>query len=76
MAQSLDPTNALAQAGLGWAAVLEGRPEEAARLWRSVIDVTRDGATLQRMIEVFGAVGDRASEARARAALARLGAAR
>jgi len=72
-ALSLDPGNAQVRVGLGWAALIGGEPAEAARLWRDVIDLTRDGATLQRMADVFHARGDRESEARALAALARLG---
>src|SRR5207249_11889321 len=75
-ALGLDPGSAVARAGLGWVALVIGRPEGAARLWRDVIDATRDGATLVRMADVFHALGDRESEARARAALARLGGAR
>jgi hypothetical protein len=52
------------------------QPSDAARHWRGVIDATRDGATLQRMIELYAATGDAEAEARARAALARLGGAR
>ncbi len=69
----LEPGNVQAQVGLGWAALFARQPEDAARLWRGVIDAARDGATLRRMIELYRAVGDPASEARARAALARLG---
>ena len=71
-ALSLDPGNAQVRVGLGWAALIGGEPAEAARLWHDIIDLTRDGATLQRMADVFHALGDRESEARALAALARL----
>ena len=74
-ALALDPGNAQAQLGLGWAALGAGQPADAARLWRGVIDAARDGVTLRRMIELYRAVGDRAAEAQARAALGRLGAA-
>jgi cytochrome c-type biogenesis protein CcmH/NrfG len=72
-ALALEPGNAQALVGLGWAALGARRPADAARLWRGVIDATRDGATLRRMIELYRAVGDQASEAQARAALGRLG---
>ena len=75
-ALSLEPGNVAARVGLGWAALVARQPEDAARLWRDVIDVTRDGDTLRRMADVYHALGDRESEARARAALARLGGAR
>jgi len=73
-ALQIEPGNVPARVGLGWAALVAGQTADAARLWRDVIDVTRDGATLQRMADVYHALGDRESEARARAALARLGA--
>lgn len=72
-ALEIEPGNVPARVGLGWAALAARQPADAARLWRDVIDLTRDGATLQRMADVYHALGDRESEARARAALARLG---
>jgi tetratricopeptide (TPR) repeat protein len=75
-ALALTPGDAEAQVGLGWAALMSRQPSDAARHWRGVIDATRDGATLQRMIELYAATGDAEAEARARAALARLGGAR
>ncbi len=71
-ALALDPGNVTAQVGLGWAALVARQPADAAHLWRGVIDVTRDGATLRRMIELYRAVGDTAAETQARAALGRL----
>jgi tetratricopeptide (TPR) repeat protein len=70
---SIDPTMVGATVGLGWVASYRGDLGEAARLWHPVIARTRDGATLQRMIEVYEHVGDPAAAAEARAALARLG---
>ena len=72
-ALSLDPTSVAAQVGLGWAALIAHRPADAARIWRGLIALTRDGATLQRMAELYHAMGDPAAETEARAALARLG---
>ena len=72
-ALQIEPGSVPARVGLGWAALAARRPADAARLWRDVIDLTRDGATLRRMVDVYHALGDRESEARARAALARLG---
>jgi hypothetical protein len=43
-------------------------------MWRGLIGLTTDGGTLLRMAELYHALGDRAAEAEARAALARLGA--
>jgi hypothetical protein len=75
-ALSLDPSSVAAQIGLGWAALIDHRTSEAARAWRGLIGLTRDGATLQRMVELYHAMGDRAAETEARAALARLSAPR
>ena len=69
----IDPTSVAAQVGVGWAALVAGQPAEAAREWRPVIGLTRDGATLQRMADLYRSLGDAAAEAEARAALARLG---
>ena len=41
-----------------------------------MIGLTRDAGTLQRMAELYHAIGDGVAEAEARAALARLGAGR
>jgi tetratricopeptide (TPR) repeat protein len=75
-ALALDPRNAEAQVGRGWASLAARRPEEAAALWRPVIEATTDPVTLQRMIEVFAALGDAGSAERARHALRALGTAR
>lgn len=72
-ALNLDPSNVAAQVGLGWAALVARRTAEAARIWRGLIGLTQDGATLLRMVDLYHAVGDPAAEAEARAALARLG---
>jgi hypothetical protein len=72
-ALNLDPSSVAAQVGLGWASLADQRPADAARHWRPVIDLTRDGPTLQRMVELYHAVGDPAAETEARAARARLG---
>jgi tetratricopeptide (TPR) repeat protein len=71
-ALGIDPDNVAARVGIGWAALVAGQPTEAARQWRPVIDVTRDGATLQRMVDLYRGLGDAAAEAEARAAIARL----
>ena len=72
-ALALAPGDPQARLGLGWANLLARRVTDAARLWRPVIGQTRDPATLQRMVEVFRAVGDQAAAAEAAAALQRLG---
>jgi hypothetical protein len=71
-AQALAPDRAEPLVGMGWASVVSGRPDEAAATWRPIVGVVRDPATLRRMIGVFRATGDTASEAQARASLARL----
>jgi tetratricopeptide (TPR) repeat protein len=68
-ALNLDPTSVAAQLGLGWAALMAHQPRDAARLWRGLIALTDDGATLQRMVELYHAVGDPEAEAQARIAL-------
>jgi len=75
-AEALAPDDADARIGLGWALLLAGRAEEAAAAWRPVIAVTRDSGTLLRMAELYRALGDRAAEAEARAALTRAAGAR
>ena len=75
-ALNLDPGSVPALVGLGWAALAAQRPEDAARTWRGVIGLTRDGATLRRMAELYQALGDAAAAAEARAALVRLDGAR
>ena len=72
MVLSLDPGNVPAQVGLGWAALLARQPSSAARIWRGMIGLTRDPATLERMVELYHAIGDGVAEAEARAALARV----
>jgi predicted Zn-dependent protease len=62
--------------GLGWASMVGRRAQEAAVRWRPVISATRDPHTLERMVELFHALGDRQAESEARAMLARAGAAR
>ena len=71
-ALDLDPGSVEAQVGLGWAMLLAHRAPDAARYWRAVTTLTRDGATLRRMVELYHSLGDAASENQARAALARL----
>lgn len=68
-ALSLKPGDVAAQVGLGWAALGARRPADAARVWRGVIGLTRDEATLERMIDLYESVRDPASAAEANAAL-------
>ena len=69
----LDPSSTAAQIGLGWSALLAGNTGEAARWWRPVVTRTRDVATLRRMVDLFGAMGDATAAEQARAALAGMG---
>jgi cytochrome c-type biogenesis protein CcmH/NrfG len=69
-AEALDPSNVDARIGRGWALLFARSPQEAAVAWRPVVALTRDSDTLRRMIELYQALGDRETEARARAALA------
>ena len=72
-AAALQPESAEPRIGLGWASMVGRRADEAAARWRPVISMTRDLNTLERMIELYHALGDRSAEAEARAALARAG---
>ncbi len=71
-AEMVLPGSMEARLGRGWARLMLRRPAEAAELWRPVIGVTRDPATLARMVELYQGLGDAQSAAEARAALARL----
>ena len=71
-AEVLLPGSLEARLGRGWARLMMRQPSEAAELWRPVIGLTRDPATLSRMIELYQAIGDAAAAAEARAALGRL----
>jgi cytochrome c-type biogenesis protein CcmH/NrfG len=68
-AEALDPSNADARIGHGWALLFAGRQQEAAAAWRPVVALTRDSDTLRAMIKLYQALGDRENEARARATL-------
>jgi tetratricopeptide (TPR) repeat protein len=72
-AEALDPSNVDARIGRGWALLFARRPQEAAAAWRPVVALTRDSDTLRSMIELYQALGDRETEARARATLAQVG---
>ena len=71
-AEALDPSNVDARIGRGYAALFAGRQQEAASIWRPVVAQTRDSDTLRGMIELYQAIGDRETEVRARATLARV----
>ncbi|MBI1798440.1 MAG: glycosyltransferase family 39 protein [Candidatus Eisenbacteria bacterium] len=59
----IDPTSIDAQIGLGWATLISGRVEDAARIWRPVISRAADPTTLRRMAAVFHRLGDAEAEA-------------
>jgi hypothetical protein len=71
-AEQVSPRNAQARIGRGWVSLLAGRPEEAAQLWRPVVGVTDNAATLERMRALYQSLGDRAAAVEAEAALAKL----
>ncbi len=75
-AEALEPSNVDARIGHGWALLFARRPQEAAAAWRPVVAMTRDSDTLRAMIQLFQALGDRETEARARAVLAQAGSGR
>jgi hypothetical protein len=70
-AEQASPGNVPARIGRGWASLLAGRDREAADLWRPVIPMTRSVPTLERMVALYRALGERAAAAEAEAALAR-----
>ncbi len=69
-AAQLEPGDSAAQIGLGWALLLAHRPDAAAQVWKPVVSMTADPATLRRMSEVFEQQGDHESAAAARRSLA------
>jgi tetratricopeptide (TPR) repeat protein len=71
-AEALSPGNPSARYGLGWANVLTGNQQEAARLWRPIISTTTSPAALQRMASLYHMLGDREGENEAIGALERL----
>jgi len=70
---AIDPARTSARVGLGWAALVSRDAVGAARIWRPLIGQTNDPPTLERMAQLFAALGDRSGETQARAALARMG---
>jgi cytochrome c-type biogenesis protein CcmH/NrfG len=70
-ALTLAPDDVRSRVGLGWASLVARRPAEAAARWRPVVNLTDDPHTLERMVDLFHAMGDPVAESEARAALAR-----
>jgi len=70
---ALKPDSIEGRLGLGWAYLVSRQPQQAAQLWRPVIRSASDPGTLERMIELYRALGDAAAETEARATLARVG---
>ena len=68
-ADRLAPGDPLARATRGWAALLAGRPGEAAMLWQPVIEATGDTLMLERMARLFAERGQADAAARARTQL-------
>jgi tetratricopeptide (TPR) repeat protein len=69
-AVALDPGSVNARISLGYSLLVAGRAREAGEAWRPIVARTRDSGTLQKMMELYRALGDRVAEAEARAALA------
>lgn len=63
---ALVPGDPRTRIGQGWSALLARDASRAAALWRPVVTVAADPVTLDRMAEVFTAVGDAGSLAIAR----------
>ena len=57
------PSNIDAKIGLGWALLISGQVEEAARAWRPVAGRTIDPTTLHRMIDVYTKLDDQPTRA-------------
>jgi len=66
----LDPGDPRPRLGLGWALLMAHRPADAASVWKPLVSVASDPATLRRMVELFEQQGDHEAAARAREALA------
>jgi hypothetical protein len=67
-ALALEPQNVAAQAGLGWARLCQGRPDEAVAYWRSISSGRPEPVALCRL--VFQATSDPQDVVRVRAAFA------
>ncbi|HTK32832.1 MAG TPA: glycosyltransferase family 39 protein [Candidatus Saccharimonadaceae bacterium] len=72
----IDPGSVDGMVGAGWAALLGGRTEEAARYWRPVVRATRDRETLNRMVQLFSILHDDAAAGAAAERFRELGPAR
>ena len=68
-AEQVSPGNVQARIGRGWVSLAAGRAREAAELWRPVIGLTRNAATLERMRDLYRSLGDRAAVAEAETGL-------
>ena len=71
-AQALQPNSADAEIGLGWASLVSGDAPAAAQRWRPVVSNASDVLTLERMLMVFRAAGDRQAADAAAARLAQI----
>ncbi len=72
-AEQVSPGNVQARIGRGWASLLAGREREAAGLWRPVIATTRNGPTLERMLDLYRRLGDQSAVAEVEAAMGKGG---
>jgi tetratricopeptide (TPR) repeat protein len=70
-AEQLMPGRAEPRVGRGWASLMAGRRNEAAMLWRPVIQATGNTRALERMVTLYRELGDRQAEGAAVIALAR-----
>lgn len=57
-AMAIDPGNLEARLGRGWASLMAGRPNEAARLWRPAVERTNDVETLEQMVALYRSLND------------------
>lgn len=75
-AEAIEPGNAQARLGRGWAVLLMEHPQEAGELWKPVIGFADDTATLKRMLELYTNLHDADGAAAVRQRMTETGAAR
>jgi hypothetical protein len=71
--ERVQPGNPRTRVGAGWAALLAGRTQEAAQIWRPMVTYVDDAGTLQRMFELYTTLNDDAAIAEVRERMRALG---
>jgi tetratricopeptide (TPR) repeat protein len=67
------PGNPRTRIGAGWAELLAGHTQEAARIWRPMVTLVDDQGTLDRMLALYTSVNDAAAVAEVRGRMRALG---